>query len=347
MTSWKVVSVTPAGRRKYLEVLVPYLLANRQHINEHHFWLNTRDQADISYINQLAEQHPNFFKVTSREVFDQQAPGHCIWQYWQDCVDEDTIYIRLDDDICFVAKDAIPKLIAFRLNNPDPFLVYGNVVNNALCSHVHQSIGVIPRSWGTVQFECMDRVGWLKSRFPARVHKLFIKDLPAGAAGRWLFGPTTLSDYRRFSINVVCWFGKDLAQIDELQVQDLRTLHLRHPDTGEDLGHEEAFISQYLPARFGRPCTICGDALFSHFAFHTQRHFLERHTNLLDWYAALALGQLDSMTALKLRVMAPFRSLSLLWSLWFWVSLRRKAHRLLSTSLSPFQRFKWLYRRPT
>ena len=151
MASRKVVSVTPAGRRRYLEILVPYLLANRQYLTEHHFWLNTRNQDDIAYIHQLARQYPDFFKVTSREVFDNVHPGHCIWQYWQDCVDPDTIYIRLDDDICFVGKDAIPKLIAFRLNHPEPFLIFGNVVNNALCSHIHQSMGVIPRQWGIVQ----------------------------------------------------------------------------------------------------------------------------------------------------------------------------------------------------
>jgi hypothetical protein len=329
MTSWKVVTVTPAGRRRYLEILVPYLLANREQIAEHHFWLNTRDQKDIEYIYRLTEQYPDFFKVKSREVFDRKLPGHCIWQYWQDCVDEDTIYIRLDDDICFVGKDSIPKLIAFRLNNPDPFFIYGNVVNNALCSHVHQLMGIIPKSWGTVQFKCMDEVGWFKSRFPARVHKLFIADLRNGMTDRWKFPPITLSDYRRFSINVVCWFGKDLREIEEITVQDLRTLRLRHPETGEDLSHEEAFTSQYVPAKFGRPCVIYGEALFSHFAFYPQRPYLEKYTALLDWYAALAAVHLDPSTALRLRLKGASKILNLVGSSWFWVSLGRKIRQRL------------------
>jgi hypothetical protein len=327
MPDWRVVSVTPAGRRRYLEILVPYLLANRQHLAEHLFWLNTRNPYDIVYINRLVAQYPDFFKVSSREVFEDRHIGHCIWQYWQECVDEKTVYIRLDDDICFIDKDAIPKLIAYRLSNPDPFLVYGNVVNNALCSHIHQARGVIPESWGHVEFECLDRVGWLKSIFPARVHRLFIEDLRTGNADRWKFPSVTLTEYQRFSINVVSWFGKDLRQVDELHVQDLRTLDLTHPETGEDLAHEEPFISQCVPARFGRPCVICGDALFSHFAFQSQRLHLEEHTALLDWYAALSLGPVDAATALRLRVTAVQRFLSMFRSPWFWGSLYRKAMR--------------------
>ena len=105
----KVISVTPAGRKQYLEILVPYLLRNREHIAEHHFWLNTNNRRDIQYITILARKHPEFFKIKHREVFKSYTES--IWQYFQDYGDEDTIYVRLDDDICFIAPDAVPNLI--------------------------------------------------------------------------------------------------------------------------------------------------------------------------------------------------------------------------------------------
>ena len=59
----RVVSVTPAGRRRYIEILVPHLLRQRHVIQEHHWWLNTNVAEDIAYIHQLCADHPDFFRV--------------------------------------------------------------------------------------------------------------------------------------------------------------------------------------------------------------------------------------------------------------------------------------------
>jgi len=51
-----------------------------------------------------------------------------IWQYYKDYIDDDTIYIKLDDDICFFEMDAVKNLIEHRINNPKPLFVFGNIV---------------------------------------------------------------------------------------------------------------------------------------------------------------------------------------------------------------------------
>jgi hypothetical protein len=303
---------------------VQYLLRNRQAISEHHFWLNTVNREDIDYITTVAGMYPDFFKVKRREVFDEGHILDCIWQYWQDCTEDDTIYVRLDDDICFVDHDAIVKLFEFRQSHPEPFLIYGNIVNNALCSHIHQSLGIIPRSWGEVKFEATDGVGWAKKLFAGRVHKLFIKDLRRKRTERWKFSPRKVDDYRRFSINVVSWFGRDMQKVDELKIKDLRSLGIRHPVSGENLANEEAFFTQYFPAKIGRPGVICGDALFSHFAFYTQRPYLDNFTALLDWYKALAHGPLSPRTAVWLRLKGMIKSLGLIGCPWAWSFLARR-----------------------
>lgn len=286
---YRVISVTPAGREKYLRILVPYLLQNRHLISEHHFWLNTNNASDICYIESLAHHYPAFFRINRKELFSKSSLFDSIWQYFQDYTDEDTLYIRLDDDICFIAPDAISNLINHRIANPRPFMVYGNIINNAVCSHIHQIRGTIPLGWGEVLYECMDRAGWKDFRFAERLHKRFLADLLMNRLERWKFNNWPIDDYRRFSINVISWFGKDMKLVDELGCRDLKNSGITDPATGNLVDGEEAFISVTLPRRFSRPCEICGNALFAHFAFFTQRPYLEGATKLLDRYQALAL----------------------------------------------------------
>lgn len=157
---YRVVTVTPAGRKRYLAILVPYLLRNRTHIAEHHWWVNTRDAADVEYLEELAAQYPTFFKLDRRTFYNVDQPTVSIWQYFRDCVDEDTIYVRLDDDICYVAPDAIHTLTAYRATHRDPFLVLGNIVNNAICSYYQQQTGLLSAKMGNCA-EGLHGRGWL------------------------------------------------------------------------------------------------------------------------------------------------------------------------------------------
>ena len=49
----KRVIVTPAGRRRYLEVLSAHLAAQRSSFDEWHLWLNTTNQEDVDYCRAL------------------------------------------------------------------------------------------------------------------------------------------------------------------------------------------------------------------------------------------------------------------------------------------------------
>ena len=57
----KVIAVTPAGRRRYLELLAKYILSDSA-VAEWHLWDNCRDPADRAYIQSLT--HPKI-KVVS------------------------------------------------------------------------------------------------------------------------------------------------------------------------------------------------------------------------------------------------------------------------------------------
>ncbi len=256
----RVISVTPAGRRRYLAALVPHLLAQRHVIDEHHWWLNTNDPDDARYVEQITAEHPDFFRICQKPVRSDLNIGQNIWRFFAEYCEPDTLYLRFDDDIVYMAPDAVENLVRFRLAHREPVVVLGNVVNNGVCSHFLQQAGLIPRTWGEVENFCLDGNGWACGEFACKLHGLFLDELRCGNWERWKLTDLPVDGRRRFSVNVVSWLGEDLCRV---------------PEVHGGVVDEELFLTVELPRRLGRSNAACGDALFAHFAFFTQRPYLE------------------------------------------------------------------------
>ena len=61
------VVVTPAGRKKYLEILSKYLSAYKNEFDRWDIWLNTTDYDDIQYIMNLSSQY-DFVKIIPNPI---------------------------------------------------------------------------------------------------------------------------------------------------------------------------------------------------------------------------------------------------------------------------------------
>lgn len=252
----RVVSVTPAGRSRYIDILSRYLLKNRESIDEHHFWLNTDNEEDLRAIGKWCESNPEFFKAVKPD-FPPPRTAKTIHHFYKDYCDEDTVYLRFDDDICWINDDCVQKLLDYRLNNRHLFLAYANVVNHTTCDRFHQASGCCPLG---IQF-------YFNGEHAKRVHKEFIKNMRQGTLDRFFFLNYEVSDYERVSTNIISWFGEDLGEID-----------------GNVVGNEEQFLAVDYPRMSGRTNGICGSALACHFAYGPQRRYLEQMTNLLEIY---------------------------------------------------------------
>jgi hypothetical protein len=104
LDKFKVAAVVPAGRRKYLEILSPYLLANRRVLDNCSLWCNTEDEGDIRYMRELAARD-SFFHVVPPSI---PVDGvRSIYHFFIECTDPDTVYVRFDDDISWLAPDAV------------------------------------------------------------------------------------------------------------------------------------------------------------------------------------------------------------------------------------------------
>jgi len=86
------------------------------------------------------------------------------------------------------------------------------------------------------------------------IHNTFKKHYQEGTLSAYYLPSRSLTNFERFSICSVCWFGKDKIKIGYV---------------------EEPQLSWELPIALNRPNYFCGDALLVHYAYHTQRPYFQ------------------------------------------------------------------------
>lgn len=271
--NYKVVLVTPAGRRRYMSLLTRYTKRFGGIAERHELWLNTHDQEDVQWMRELAESDPFF--VIREPAWDING-AFSIAPFFRRCVELDTIYIRLDDDIVYLAPDAIEKMIQFRIEHPDLLLVFGNIINNSVVTHVLQRLGKLPIERGIAGYHCMDPIGWGDPKFAEWLHRhfLLVHRGMDGGVERLKFPMWNLMYSKegrdRTSINFISWFGKTFREFGGIVAPD-----------------EEHDLNGPINARIGAQNAICGTAIAAHFAFYVQREYLDQ-TDLLSLYEQLS-----------------------------------------------------------
>jgi hypothetical protein len=266
---YKLVVVTPAGRKRYMEVLLPYILREKDFIDEYRIWVNTKDPEDLKYFEELENKYPGFVTL-DRSADNERRKGkseaiHC---FFKNTIDVDTIYIRLDDDIIWLDNNFFKKIYKFRVENPEPFLIFGNIINNAICDHIHQKEGIYEQT-PLFGYDCLDENGWKNPQLAEMKHRTFLTNYANNDIDKYKFNRWIANDYERISINAICWFGKELKKIN-----------------GNVAIAEEEFLSKDYPRQISAPNCIYGDALCVHFSFYTQREHLDQ-TDILELYQQL------------------------------------------------------------
>lgn len=258
----KIVCVTPAGRRRFMRLLVPQVLASPL-VDRYDIWMNTPDAGDIAFLEGVARLDPRVRLVRHPEG---RPPAiEAIGQFHRTACDADTIYIRLDDDVVWLEPGFFETLLRFRIDHPDYFMVMPLIINNALCSFQLQILGKIaPTRY--VRAACMDEFGWRDPYLALGLHQLLLDLIAKGETARLHLPPREIA-LNRFSINALCWFGRDLAPVVDL--------------IGEQ---EEEDLSVVIPARLGKRSCFSGNTIAAHYAFIFQRDKLER-SGMLERYA--------------------------------------------------------------
>jgi hypothetical protein len=278
------VVVTPAGRKRYLQILIKYMVKakNENQFDRWDLWLNTNVAENIEYCEYLAKTYSwiNVVRL-ERYLFDINFPGYQmtnIFKFFRYASDRRSIYVRIDDDVVYLEPKFFKKFFDFRCNNPEPFLVYGNIINNAIISHLHQRNVSLNMTYPhKVEYNYSDPVGVSDHKFCEHIHNKFINDVKNNQIDKWRtsFNVWKLYANERVSVNCVSWFG--------ISFSDLAPIILNNDNIDE-----EGWLSVGVPAQFNKFNVIYNDAIVAHLAFYTQRERLEAETDILQKYEELS-----------------------------------------------------------
>jgi len=275
--NYKIVVNTAAGRRRYMQYLVPFIVAD-DIVDRYDIWIHTHNGADIEFFQKIADKFP---KVNLVMQPDGVVAGNAtINAFYKNCCDDDTIYFKLDDDICWMEPEAIKKMVKFRVDNPQYFIVSPLVINNPICTYMLEAIGKLKLS----KYQRVDpfsKTFWRSGRFACQLHDWFISHyLISGGVKSIYIGKREWS-VNRLSINAILWFGRDMKAIN-----------------GIVSGNDEDFLSVFYPVKIGRSNCVNGDAVVSHFAFFIQREYLDRQ-HILERYGEILHRQWQTDPKMK------------------------------------------------
>lgn len=272
----KVVVFTPWGRELTASILYKYLARDKIAgvIDEWHLWINTdsNQESDRQYGYDLEKKHDwikTFERPVGEVLFPKQMNTGRFYQYTQE---SDTIYVRMDDDIVWIEKNAIQRLVEQRIDNPFPFVVFPIIWNNAVCSYYLQQGQQMPSWWGFVGNHCMDPVGWADAHFAENIHNHLLKMIKTEQVDKlFMHHSIQLAVGQQFSVSCFAQFGSEYKKVE-----------------GQLGGEEEGWHTINKPYELQRPNIIVPNSLISHFSFYHQRDYLLSETNILDKYRELA-----------------------------------------------------------
>lgn len=253
-------------------------------------WCNTTKQSDIDYIYSLKERY-NYIKIIPLKEDYEWLPGGnvgiakgfrfeggipvyaCTVSYfYRFCLDENSVYLKIDDDIVFIKKDSIKNIFDFRINNKENFLVYGNTINNVAMNYLHQKSGALPYSFGDINFSSVDHLGLYDGNFVESCHRNFFEKLSSNFIDNYYFDPLILKDYNHVAIQVIAWHGRELKKLDGIIPM------------GEN---DENYLSVGRPKEIEVPNIIYGNGLFCHYSSATTRPHIDG-TDILSQYERIA-----------------------------------------------------------
>jgi hypothetical protein len=237
---YKIIAVTPAGRRQYLEILSAYIMRDVS-IEEWHLWDNCRTEDDRLYITELARKHRKIKVVEGRKV---DGSNRSINQFYQHASDPEAFYIKLDDDIVYLPQGFGQKLFDRAICNIGRYLWWSPIViNNSISSWILNYPSALHISNGMTA-QAASTLGWRCPILALLLHRAFVELIRNGRCDL-LKTPDFPICLSRFSINCIGFFGRDVQAIGEGFC----------PPNVDD----EEWISAILPSRLQRYGGVVGD----------------------------------------------------------------------------------------
>lgn len=258
--NYKVVVNTAVGRRRYLKLLLPQVLAN-EIVDQYDLWVNTLDKLDIAFFEKMAEKYPKLNLIWQPEGIINGI--YSMAPFYGYCQDSNTIYIKLDDDVIWFDPNFFEEICRFRVANPQYFLVSPLVINNGICNYILQNeeLANFTHYLSCTPYDMKDYNGYLAED----LHKWFIEKIKTKTYDQLYCGEHIIA-MQRFAINAVAWFGHDFKKFN-----------------GKLEGDDEEFLTVKYPAKQNLASCFNCNTIVSHFSFSVQREYLDKTTILSEY----------------------------------------------------------------
>jgi hypothetical protein len=194
-----------------------------------------------------------------------------IWKFYPRCTELNTLYCKVDDDICFIHDDFFKHMFsAVVARERTNFACVGNVFNIPYTSKLQQDRGTLDDKLGHSTGNPRCPIACTNGEFAAHIHKEFLSLVDIGDVESLYFDSHYITGRQR--IGIMAWTGESFKQF------------------GGKVGpRDEVELTTRIPEQLVKPLWMVGDAVASHFAFSHQRSVLEDMTNLLGRYLALSV----------------------------------------------------------
>jgi hypothetical protein len=276
----KAVICIPSGRYRYMKILMPYLLSDvNSAIDEIHLWVNTDVQSDIEYFEKLEKTYSKIKLVYHKSPKDLHKSTYdlsrqhyqyndSVCKFYANCLDDKTIYIKMDDDICYIHPDFLKNICKAVLDSEKTHLAcLGTVFNVPYTTKIFQDCGYLNSKLGHSSGHRRCELAFLDGKFAVHIHEQFLQHIEKNEICYFNNHTLPLTKYR---IGVMAWTGNNFRIF------------------GGNVGDkDEDCLTLDIPRATGKPLFMVGNALVSHFAFSHQRAELEDKTDTLEKYYQL------------------------------------------------------------
>ena len=136
----KITAVVFYGRRAPSSLLECYLrrnlVSNGGWLDEVIWAINTMDLRDQEYMYDLVLTSDSYRRLDINE-----GGYNDIWQ--TAFTQNDTMYIKIDDDVIYIDDSAISRIVETKLQRPDSLIVSANIINSPALGWLHYHVGAV------------------------------------------------------------------------------------------------------------------------------------------------------------------------------------------------------------
>lgn len=140
-TDIKIIGLIFFGRRDRVQILRCFLernlVANGGWLDEVHWVKNTGFPEDVKFLEEIVASNPAYKQLSIKET------GYVGYGLAWSTLQEGAIYVKIDDDVVFMADDAVARIVTTKLQHPEYLAVSANMINSPLMGWVHYHMGAI------------------------------------------------------------------------------------------------------------------------------------------------------------------------------------------------------------